>query len=278
MPEPTDQEAISPNSAPSPRGESLIRRLGPAGPLALVAATMPALGGFALIAYMPTVSAWLASHQGTGVWIYISAFAVLAGLALLPTYAQAALGGYAFGVGVGVGAALAGFAAGAVIGYEIARRASGDRVMRVLHERPALAAVRDALVKDQGRGSFIKTVGMVALLRMPPNSPFAVTNLVMASVKVPRAAYVIGTVLGMLPRTAAAVWIGHLVAQSARNFDKGSLGEATPNWVYWGGIGLTVAVLVVVMVIADRALKRIHKGAASAAAAARESTGNEQAG
>lgn len=230
-----------------------IRRLGPAAVLGVLATALPPISGILLIAYMKTVAQWLRSNQDAGVYIYTGAFAVLSGLALLPTFSQAALGGYAFGFWVGLGAAMFGFAGGSMLGYEIARRASADRVMRLIDEHPKWRAVRDALVQDRETNSFLKTTGMVALLRMPPNSPFSLTNLVMASVKVPRGAFVVGTVVGMLPRTAVAVWIGAVAAQHAQEAD----GLDTPRWLVYTGIGMTLVVLLIVMKIAERAVKRM---------------------
>lgn len=238
---------------------SLLTRLGPAGLLGIGALVLPPLGGFALIAYMGSVSEWLRSHAGAGVAIYAGAFVVLAGLALLPTYAQAALGGYAFGWQMGLPAALVGFVGGAWLGYEIARRASGERVERVVAEKPKWQAIRDALVRDRGAGSFWKTTGMVALLRCPPNSPFALTNLVMASVKVPRGPFLLGTLIGMTPRTAAAVAIG----STFEAFTRESLNQATPKWLWAAGLGVTLVVVAVVAVIADRAVRRITAPSAS---------------
>ncbi len=105
-------------------------------------------------------------------------------------------------------AAMAGFAGGAIIGYVIARRASGDRAAMLLRDHPKWQAVRDALVRDHESRSFLKTVSMIALFRMPPNSPFALTNLEMASVKVPHCPVRARHSDRHAPRTATAVWIG----------------------------------------------------------------------
>lgn len=257
----------------APESGSILKRVGPmTSLLAIGALALPPLSGFALIAFMPQVSAFFRSHDQAGPVYYAIAFAVLAGLALLPTYAQSALGGFAFGMWVGLAGALAGFAGGALIGYAVARRASGDRVTRLLHERPKWEAVRDALVRDHESRSFWKTAGMVALLRMPPNSPFALTNLVMASVKVPVGPFVVGTVVGMLPRTAAAVWIGHTFGLSKDG------GFDTPLWLRVVGGVAAVLVLAVVMFIADRAVKKITGAAAKTPKAAAGSTGQKAAG
>ncbi len=242
---------------------SVLKRLGLAGPMAIGALALPPLSGILLITYMRTVSTWLQTHPAQGLALYTVAFIVLAGLALLPTYAQAALGGFAFGVALGLPAALVGFAGGAMLGYAICRRASGERVVDVLKDHPKWLAVRDALVKDHESRSFLKTVGMVALLRCPPNSPFALTNLVMASVKVPALPFFLGTLIGMAPRTAIAVVIGATV----ENFTRDDLDKAAPGWVWPVGIAVSLVVFGTAAWIGHRAIERMQREHASGTSA-----------
>lgn len=232
---------------------SLFKRLGAAGPLAVVAAIMPALAGIALLWKINVVSEWLRTHGAWGACVYAAAFALLAGLALLPTYAQALLGGWAFGFALGMPAALAGFAGGAMIGYEVARRLSKDRVQAVIDEKPKWRAVRDALVGGRDAG-FWKTTGLVTLLRLPPNSPFALTNLVMAGVRVPRLPYFIGTVVGMAPRTALAVMLG---AGINVELTKETLEAAMPLKLNLGMLFVTVAFVLIIGHLATKAIARV---------------------
>jgi uncharacterized membrane protein YdjX (TVP38/TMEM64 family) len=184
---------------------AFFRRLGPAGFLAIIAATLPPLGGFVLIGLSGSyVAPFLRSHPNAGPFMYAGGFALLAGFALLPTYAQSLLGGWAFGFRTGLTFALVGFGGASLIAYVVARKASGDHVIKLIDEHPKWRAVYDALL---GRG-FWRTLGIVTLVRIPPNSPFALTNLLMATVRVPVVPYLIGTLLGMAPRTAAVVYFG----------------------------------------------------------------------
>lgn len=236
---------------------AFLKALGPAGILAAGALFLPALGSLVLFWQFPVVGAWLRGHEVLGIVMYVSAFALLAGLALLPTYAQSALGGFAFGMLFGVPAALAGFVGGAFIGYLIASRVSGDRVEKALADKPKMRAVRDALVgrAQAGEGhAFLKTFGTVALLRLPPNSPFALTNLLLASSKVPLLPYLLGTGVGMLPRTGLAVVIGAGVHDA---LSKEALEEATPKWVWAVGIAVTLAIVAVFGRIANKAIERV---------------------
>ncbi len=242
------QEAIDRTTLPAQESiGSLFKRSGAAGPLAVVASVMPAIGGFALLGSLNIVGPWLQSHGIGGVFLYAAAFAILAGLALLPTYAQAVLGGWAFGFAAGFPAALAGFFGGALIGYGIAWGATGDKVKTIIDEHPKWKAVREALV---GSG-FWKTLGIVALLRLPPNSPFALTNLVMAAAKVPRFPYLLGTLIGMAPRTGVAVYIASQIQ------DVATAAETRPKWMIFAGIGLTLLVIMVIGHIAKKALEKV---------------------
>jgi uncharacterized membrane protein YdjX (TVP38/TMEM64 family) len=239
------------------RFRRVVRQLGPTSILAVGAAVLPPLGTIVLIATAPTTSAWLREHPDIGPLVYTLCFGLLAGLALLPTYAQSILGGLAFGVAIGLPAALGGFALGAIIGYEIASRVSGDRVKKLVEERPKFAAVHRALIGSAvpGRGGFWKTFLVVTLLRVPPNSPFAIMNLLMASVKVPRLPFILGTAIGMLPRTAVAVVVGAGLDRITSETLK------PPGWVFVGGLVATIAVVLVIGTMANRVLARIANAA-----------------
>ncbi len=231
------------------KNREVVLRLGTVGPLALVTATMPAICGVVLLINLAVVADWLREHEVSGVLLYAAAFATLSGLALLPTYAQALLGGWAFGVAAGLPAAMVGFIGGSAIGFEIARRASGDRVTALIAENPRWNAVRAALL---GSG-FWRTVGVVSLVRLPPNSPFAMTNLVLASLGVRRGAFLLGTALGMLPRTALVV---AFAAHMADLVDPVTGELEKPGWWFAASIGASVVVLVILGQIAKRVLER----------------------
>jgi uncharacterized membrane protein YdjX (TVP38/TMEM64 family) len=246
--------------------QPLLQRLGFASVLGVIAIVLPPIGGFIVLGSMDPIAHWLDSHKAAGPWIYAGAFAFLAGLALLPTYAQAILGGWAFGVAGGLPAALAGFTGGALIGYGVARPTASDRVTKVINEQPKWAAVRDALVPAAGGpairagfpANFWKTLGIVTLLRLPPNSPFAITNLVLASVRVPVVIYVIGTLVGMAPRTAAAVWLGQTFRGQFSTLHEG-LESKKPWWLFVAMVAGTLLVLAILGIIGNRAIQRVTK-------------------
>ena len=254
----SDAPAASAHAGPKPEPHetlaSVARKLGPFTFLAAFATFMPAIAGIALLSTLDPVGDWFKSHDELGVLLYVVAFMVLAGLAFLPTYSQAVLGGWAFGFGIGFPAALAGFFGGSLIGYGVANSIGGDRGYRLINEHPKWSAVRNALVGGKQGVGVLRTIGIVALLRLPPNSPFALTNLVMAAAKVPRLPFAIGTLVGMAPRTAGAVYIARLIQGE---FSRDAINDATPWWILPSGIAATIVALGIVGLIANKAIQKV---------------------
>jgi uncharacterized membrane protein YdjX (TVP38/TMEM64 family) len=239
-------------SETQPGTASLARALGPASLLGLAWTAAPAVCGTLLLAGIGPVSEWLLYHRPLGLALYTAVFVLGAGLGFLPTYAQSILGGWVFGVAAGLPAALLGFTGGGALGYAIARRVSKDRVEELIARKEKARAIRDALV---GRGPG-RTLLVVVLLRLPPNSPFALTNLVMAATGVPLPAFVAGTFLGMLPRTAVAVALAAAAASTGAEDIQTFVRHRGPFLLIAGVVG-GMAVLGVLGAIARRALRRV---------------------
>ncbi len=233
--------------------QAVLKRLGPVVPLVIVVTVCTAIGLTLLAGHMKPVSHWLQTHGSWAIAVYALGFAVMAGLGLLPTHIQAVLGGLVFHFWQGLGGALAGILGAATIAYVIARRVSGERVTGLISEQPKWKAVYDALLG----GGFWRTLGIVTLVRVPPNSPFAITNLVLAATGVRWPAYAIGTVVGIAPRTAAAVWIGWKLG----NLD---LANTRQTWFFVSGIVALVIVVAIIGAIAKQALAKVTAGHSSA--------------
>ena len=247
-----DQPPVRPQGDEPATRETLwtiIGRMGPAAYLAAAWTFMPALLGFTLLANMGPVSGWLESQGSLGMPIYIAAFVLSAGLGLLPTYAQATLGGFAFGVVGGFGAALAGFTGASLVGYAVARLVARARVEAEIERHRKAKAVRDALV---GSGWW-RTLGIVTLVRVPPNSPFALTNLALSAAETRVVPFVAGTAIGMAPRTLAAAVIGSQISDWAT--------AKKPLWLVATGVVVTLLVAGVIAIIAQRAIEKVTRGA-----------------
>jgi uncharacterized membrane protein YdjX (TVP38/TMEM64 family) len=223
-----------------------VRRLGQLGPLALAAAILPPLGSLLLILTLEPLSAWLRAQGAIGLVVFVVAFALCGGFALLPTYTPSVVGGWAFGLAAGLAATLAGFTLAATVGFALARRLSGERLMDVLSDHPRGLAVHDAFV----RSGYWKAVLVVTLLRLPPNSPFAITNLLLAASRVGYGPFLVGTLAGLTPRAGAAVAVGAGLARL-------DLDRPTETMAVLGGLGVTIGVVVALGWMANRALARV---------------------
>lgn len=219
-------------------------RLGRLGPAAAATTFLPPIGFLVLLGTMSQSAPWLQSQGLLGVMLFVAGFTVCGGLALLPTYAPSVLGGWAFGVAVGLAATLLGFLGASAIGFAIARHVSGDRLLQVLDEYPRGRALHRALLA----GSWHRTLLVVTLLRVPPNGPFAMTNLLLAATGVSWGPYLLGSLLGLTPRVAAAVIVGASLSRlDLRHLERG--GSA------YVSIGISLAVVIILGWIANRALK-----------------------
>jgi len=234
-------------------------RLGPARWLGILWATAPAICGITLLAFLGTLSGWLLMHSEFGLAAYVALFAISAGLGLLPTYAQSILGGWVFGFWTGWSAAMFAFTTASIIGYVIARTVSRDRIERLVKSNPKSRTVREALV---GRG-FWQTLGIVSLIRVPPNSPFALTNLAMASIGVRVLPYTLGTLMGMAPRTAIVVWAASEAERTGARDIQEFVREGPGLAVALGGLAVMIVVLGVLGSIANHALARMTSRSAA---------------
>lgn len=232
-----------------------LRGLGPAGILAAIWIIAPAAAGFTLLAYLGPASDWLRSLGSGGPVAFAVIFAITCGFGVLPTYAQAVLGGWVFGIALGLPAALVGFVGGSLIGWCIARLVSQRRVERAIERHEQARVIRAALV---GQG-FWKTIGIVSLIRIPPNSPFALTNLAMAACGVRLPAYTIGTAIGMTPRTAVIVIVSAAAAASGAEDLQSFIADGPGFWAFLGGIVVLIVVLMIIASIAKRALAKVQQ-------------------
>ncbi|PCI08327.1 hypothetical protein COB72_08615 [bacterium] len=232
-------------------GCAMLRRLGPAALLGIAWSIIPSFAGVMLVLNMEPIRLALIgdglsmSHLIVGMSIYLVAFVLLAGFGFLPTVSQAILAGYAFGVPMGLGLALLGFGGASLVGYELVGRIARSRVEQELQRKPKAVMLRDALV----HASTGRALLLVTLLRASPSAPFALTNLLLGSLGVSRGVFVLGTIMGMFPRTLAAVLIGQQFTTFGE-IDK-------PRWMIVAGIVAVVLLLIVVSKVAASVLRRV---------------------
>ncbi|MEY2878219.1 MAG: hypothetical protein RLZZ15_599 [Verrucomicrobiota bacterium] len=231
----------------------VLRRLGAAGPMLMVLPFWPPLGGFLLLATLTRLGPWLRDHGEVGMVVFFLLTGFLMGVSFVPTYSVAILAGWAFGFAVGWPLAMATITVSSLVSYAIARWAARDRVLEIIRERPTWNALREALL-GQDR---LRTILVVTLLRVPPASPFAIANFVLAAARVALPDYTLGTLLGIAPRTALAVWL-------AAGLEHLRFKDVGDRWTMAVSIGATVVACVALGVLAQRALRGMTAARGSA--------------
>jgi uncharacterized membrane protein YdjX (TVP38/TMEM64 family) len=225
------------------------------GALALVWGTLPGILGVTLVVSVADAEAFFTRFGDSAFLVYALGFAVLAGLGLLPTFAQAFAGGWILGFAHGAAGAGLGIGLAAILGYLVSRLVAGDAVRAWIDRNPRWKVVRESLV---GRG-FGRSLAVVTLVRFPPNSPFALCNLALASCGTRPLPYLVGTLVGMAPRTIFVAWLGSVAAASATD-ENGRMSlfamAKDKPWMFAVGLASTIAVLVVLGQLAKHALRR----------------------
>lgn len=235
------------------------RRLVASGILGLLWISLPPLAGIYILLDLQDIARFLQQDLSHGFWAYVAVFAITAGLGLLPTYSQSFLGGWVFGMQWGLVGAIMGFTGGAAIGYLFARLVTGDSVDRWIDRHPRGRVIRDSLA----RGSTLRTFLIVTLLRLPPNSPFAMTNYALSATRVPFWLAMAATPIGMLPRTAIVCFLAAVaVSEGAQNIREAV--EDKPMWAIVFAIGSSIAAIAIMGQLANRALAKLASSGDSA--------------
>jgi len=223
-----------------------IRELGKLTPIALVTTLMPISGTIALLIFGAGFGSWLRENFEIGVIVYFSVVLVFCGLALMPTNLIGIIGGWVFGMGLGLTILMAGIVGSALVSFYIHRRIIGDKLPEIAEKHPKAEAIYKALV-EQG---FLRAATIIFLVRLSVITPFALTNFLLASAKVSWPSYLTGTLLGMLPRSGAVIVTG--AGLSEINFD-----NPLQTWVLVSGIAATIVCVVIISLISRRALNRL---------------------
>lgn len=253
--------AVSPDGRPVDASDNTGRaRLVLSTILGVLWVSVPGLLGFWLLAEIRSIGEWLVVLPGPEIvdipvlalLAYIVFFAVTSGIGILPTYAQAILGGWIFGFALGTPAALLGFTGGGLIGWVVCRLVSSDEVTHWIDRNQKWGAVRRAFVSENRW----RTLGIVTLIRLPPNSPFAFTNLAMAAGGVRILPYLLGTIIGMTPRTAIACALAASAAATG-SVDIQTFVKDQGWWPLIAGIVILVIALAILSHIANRAIARV---------------------
>ncbi len=223
-----DPETAAPPPSLTARVVEYARQLGPVVTgLVIASLLVPMLLGFLVLAQALADPTWLRpsiDELGLPLAAVLAGvvFGVTTGSKLLPTYALSVASGAVFadaggsttdGFLLGGLVAMAGVVLGTLVGYAWGALLARKRVLGVLGRDARAAFVRSEIL---GKPIW-KQIGAITLLRLPPNSPFALTNLLLSSTGVRLVPYAIGSAIGIAPRTLFAVWLGAAASQLTSN-------------------------------------------------------------
>ncbi|MBP6002512.1 MAG: TVP38/TMEM64 family protein [Pyrinomonadaceae bacterium] len=232
-----------------------IRDLGYLTPVALVCTFMPIVGSTLLLMFIMPIGHWLRDNWEIGILVFLAGTLFFCGLALLPTNIIGIVSGWAFGFEVGLLVLMCGVIGSSFISFVINSRISGGHFPKVIEKYPRSTAIYKALLKEDLK----KTTMIIILLRMSVIMPFALTNFLMAASRAPIRAFLIGTAVGMLPRSAAMVFIGSGLSEL-------DLANGSETYLYLFGLVATIVSVAVIAVISRKALERLTREEASAEA------------
>lgn len=206
---------------------------------------MPIFGLTAFIGLIYEVSPWLQANKTYGVLFFIATVAILAGLAILPTNIVGMAAGWAFGFKLGLFAMLGAIAGALAINFFVSKRLAGKKFTELIEKKPKLKAIHRELLKSH----FFRNLVIIVLLRLSPAVPFAATNFLISASGVSIRTFLLGTVIGYIPRTSATVFVGSTITMLDFN-------QPTQSWMIILGIISTITALIVMGVVSKRALDR----------------------
>jgi len=173
------------------------------GALVRVALMLVVIGviiAVAVIVGVPNESALRLRLAAMGVWapLVFAAVYAIATLSPLPKSVFTLAAGFVFGVPLGLAVVVSGATAGAIAAFFLGRALGRDAVQRLTGTRTARL---DAHLANRG---FVT----ILVARLIPVVPFTALNYVAGVTAVALPVFVLATVLGILPATAAYVAIG----------------------------------------------------------------------
>lgn len=223
-----------------------VRSAGNVTPIALLTAILPMFGSAVLLSVAFPLADWLRANTEVGSALFLFGIVLFCGLALLPTNVIGILSGWSFGFEAGILILATGVVSAATISFLIHSRLVGNRLPELFAGHPKAEAVFNALVRNNAR----RTTLIIFLLRLSPAMPFALTNFLMASARVPVKSFIVGTFFGMLPRSSAVVFVGAGLSEL-------SFTDPQEAWLIVFGIVATIISVAFVSYVAKKALARV---------------------
>lgn len=223
-----------------------VRELNRVAILSAATAVVPIVISTLLLVFAPLAGNWLRENWEIGMVIYVLFAWLMCGFALLPTNVIGILCGWAFGFPLGISLHLLAIGGASIVSSYVLSPLVGDNLQKFLAKHEKAQLLHKTLLSQ----SFKRTTLVVTLLRLSPAMPFALTNLLMTAARVPLSSFLTGTLVGMLPRSAAVVFFG--AGLSELNFN-----EPFNVWLFVFGFAATLASVIFITYFSKQALAKM---------------------
>lgn len=214
--------------------------------LSAATAVVPIVISTMLLVFAPAAGNWLRENWQIGIFVYVFFVWIVCGFALLPTNVIGILCGWGFGFPLGICLHILGIVGAALISKFVLAPLAGNNLQEFLEHHKKAKVLYKALLQN----NFKRTTLIITLLRFSPAMPFALTNLLMAAARVPLISFLIGTFVGMIPRSAAVVFFGATVSEL--NFD-----EPFNIWMIVFGYIATIISVIIISRFSKKALAKM---------------------
>lgn len=214
--------------------------------LSLATAVVPIVISTMLLVFAPAAGNWLRENWQIGTIVYVLFVWLVCGFALLPTNVIGILCGWAFGFPLGICLHMLAIVGASLISSFVLAPLAGNNLQDFLERHEKAKVLHKALLQK----NFRRTTLIITLLRLSPAMPFALTNLLMAAARVPLSSFLIGTFIGMLPRSAAVVFFGAGI--SVLNFS-----EPFNIWLIVFGYIATIISVIIISYFSKKALAKM---------------------
>jgi len=202
--------------------------------------------------HIDAIEIWIAQLGLGGILAFVGLYVVTTSL-MLPESVLSIMAGALFGLAWGLAAVAVGGLLAAAVQYGLSRRLLRANVERVVASRPAWAAIRDVVLRDQTQ--------LQLLVRLTPVNPATVSYLLGAS-GVRFAGFMLACV-GLLPHLLIEVYFGYAAKHAVRMAGPGSDTTVLHDALVFGGFGVT---LIVLLLISRKAHKAVMEAIARTAA------------
>jgi uncharacterized membrane protein YdjX (TVP38/TMEM64 family) len=197
-------------------------------PVLLLASVLAAWRLLPVKDWIQSLDSWIGQLGAWGIIVFAVVYVVVV-ISLAPADIMSMAAGLIFGLW-GIPLVVISATIGATCAFLIARYLAREKVKEFTQKREVFKAV-DAVVKEEGWK-------LVALFRLNPLVPFNLQNYFFGITEVGLLPYVVATFFGIMPGTAAYVYIGTLGQVAAT-------GETSQLKIVLLGVGLLTTVLLV---------------------------------